>query len=306
MPLNTKKGGPVRYVKDKEAKCLTEDQMRYIYKKVESESVVNVDTINQEIEDEKLTRDRIHEDVISPYQKVVLNKVYRDDVKTAQMEHCVILSNVVKYVQYDKDPKKLHDLNVKALDYKNHKKLYDKLKDYDSQTLDIDFGKCPNKVKRNSLDMYKGTQAEVLHLARFDGSSDLSTTYLGKSYMIRETKSKAEEKFASSEQGYMLVKLLDDTECQILLDTGAGKSYMSKSYYLRCKSLHALPKFASKTHSIQVGNGQFVGVLFIISVVIDIHGHTFEVFTLVSEINENVDLVLGTKNIFELEGVIDV
>ena len=37
---------------------------------------------------------------------------------------------------------------------------------------------------------------------------------------------------------------------------------------------------------------------------IDIRGHRFEIYALVSEIHENVDLVLGIKNIFELEGVI--
>ena len=80
---------------------------------------------------------------------------------------------------------------------------------------------------------------------------------------------------------------------------------MSKSYYLRCKSLHALLKFASNTQRIQVGNGQYVGVLFVIPVILDIHGHRFEIFTSVSEIHENVDLVLGIKNIFQLDGVID-
>ena len=45
-------------------------------------------------------------------------------------------------------------------------------------------------------------------------------------------------------------------------------------------------------------------MLFIIPVIVDIHGHRFEIYTLVSEIHENVDLVLGIKNIFELEGVI--
>ena len=80
---------------------------------------------------------------------------------------------------------------------------------------------------------------------------------------------------------------------------------MSKSFYLKCKTLHALPKFASNRQRIQVGNGQYVGVLFVIPVIVDIHGHRFEVFTLVLEIHENVDLVLGIKNIFELEGVID-
>ena len=36
-----------------------------------------------------------------------------------------------------------------------------------------------------------------------------------------------------------------------------------------------------------------------------IQNHRFEIFTLVSEIHKNVDLVLGIKNLFELEGVID-
>ena len=69
LPLNTGKGGPVRYVKHKEAKCLTEDQARHIYKKVESDSMVNVNTIKQEIEDDKLTRGKMDDDEINPYQK---------------------------------------------------------------------------------------------------------------------------------------------------------------------------------------------------------------------------------------------
>ena len=42
-----------------------------------------------------------------------------------------------------------------------------------------------------------------------------------------------------------------------------------------CKSLYSLPIFASKTQRIQVGNGQFVSVLFVIPVIIDVHGHRF-------------------------------
>ena len=100
-------------------------------------------------------------------------------------------------------------------------------------------------------------------------------------------------------------RILNGEECQILLDTGASKSYMSKSYYLRCKALHDLPKFASKTQRIQVGNGQYVGVLFVIPLIVEICGHRLEVFTLVSEIFDNVDMVLGIKNIFELEGMVN-
>ena len=55
-----------------------------------------------------------------------------------------------------------------------------------------------------------------------------------------------------------------------------------------------------------MGNGQYVSVLFIIPVIIDVHGHRLEIFTLVSKFHDNVDLVMRMKNIFELEGVIDL
>ena len=45
--------------------------------------------------------------------------------------------------------------------------------------------------------------------------------------------------------------------------------------------------------------------LFIIPVIIDVHRHRFDIYMLVSEIYENVDLVLGIKNVFKLEGVIN-
>ena len=123
--------------------------------------------------------------------------------------------------------------------------------------------------------------------------------------MTRGTEVKAEENFPITSCGYTKGKLLDGTECDILVDTGVSKSHMSKSYFMRCKSLHSLPKFTSTTTRIQVGNGQYVGILFIIPVIMTIQNHRFEIFTLVSEIHENVDLVIGIKNLFELEDVID-
>ena len=42
-----------------------------------------------------------------------------------------------------------------------------------------------------------------------------------------------------------------------------------------------------------------------IPVIFEICGHRLEVFMLVSEIFDNVDMVLGIENIFQLEGVID-
>ena len=130
-------------------------------------------------------------------------------------------------------------------------------------------------------------------------------TYLGRIGQTRKSVIKAEESFPISGQGYTGGKLADKTDCNILIDTGASQSYMSKSFYMQSKILHALPKFVPTTQRIQVGNGQYVAVLFVILVIIEIHGHLFEVFTLVSEIHDNVDLVLGMKNAYELEGIVD-
>ena len=171
--------------------------------------------------------------------------------------------------------------------------------------MDVDFGIYPDILKSKYLDMYEGVYAEMVYANKFNENSDLSTTYLGQTKMTRDTKIKVEERFPITGQGFASGKLLDGTECQILLDTSATKSYMSKSYYLQCKALHALPKFSSNMQRIQVGNGQYVSVLFVIPVIIEIHGHRFEIFTLVSEIHDNVDLVMGMKNIFELEGITD-
>ena len=115
--------------------------------------------------------------------------------------------------------------------------------------------------------------------------------------MTRNIEVKAEENFPITVQGYTKGRLLDDTKCDLLVNTSASKSYMSKSYFMRCKSLHSLPKFTSTTTRIQVGNGQYVGILFVIPVIMTIQNHRFEIFTLVSEIHENVDLVIGMVNL---------
>ena len=76
-------------------------------------------------------------------------------------------------------------------------------------------------------------------------------------------------------------KLLDGTNGKILLDTGMSKSFMSKRFYLNCPSLHFLQKFALKPKSILVRNGQCISVLFVIPAVANLHGHRFQLHTLI-------------------------
>ena len=72
----------------------------------------------------------------------------------------------------------------------------------------------------------------MVYANKFNENSDLSMTYLGQTKMTRDTKINAEERFLITGQGFVTGKVMDGTECQILLDMGATKSYMSKSYYL--------------------------------------------------------------------------
>ena len=232
----------------------------------------------------------------------IVNNAEKIEPLMTQMEQWSFLSNKLNYIQSDRYPKNYHSLGISAVN-KCRKNLYTKEEERD--ILELNFGQGLDILKEEYLDVCKGIQSEILSTTRFDENSDLITTYLGKADRLKNNKIKAEESFPISEQGYTMGKLLDSTECQILLDTGASKSFMSKSYYMCCKSLHSLPKFASKTQRIQVGNGQFVSDLFIIPVIVDIHGYRFEIYTLVSEIHENIDLVLGIKNVFELGGVIN-
>ena len=220
------------------------------------------------------------------------------------MKEWSILSDHIKYITSDKS-KTFNNLSIDQLNYRQDISLYRELQEKELLNTDLNFGNSSTKLKSEYLDMYKGIYAEIVSSNRFDEDTDLSTTYLGQTDMTRDMEVKAKENFPITAQGYTKGKLLDGTECGILVDTGMSKSYMSKSYFMRCKSLHSLPKFTSATTRIQVGNGQYVGVLFVIPIILTIQSHRFKIFTLVSEIHEDVDLVIGIKNLFELEGIID-
>ena len=84
------------------------------------------------------------------------------------MEQWSILSNVVNYVQYDRHSRNFHDLDIKTIDQKSHRKIYDKFMEEDGQILELDFGNMPEKLKGEYLDMYKGIQSKVISTTRFE------------------------------------------------------------------------------------------------------------------------------------------
>ena len=167
----------------------------------------------------------------------------------SQMEQWSILSDNITYVKSE-DSDIMNGTDIKSIDYREHKRMYRRMGKEGGERLDIDFGESPEIMRSRYMDVYDDIYAEVVTTSRFDDNVDLSMTYLGRVNMKCEEVMKAEESFQISEQGLVMGKLTNGEDCQILLDTGASKSYMSKSYYLRCKLLHGLPKFASKTQRI--------------------------------------------------------
>ena len=144
------------------------------------------------------------------------------------------MSNTLNYIQYDRYPKNYHRLGISAV---SKCRKNPTTKEDERDILELDFGQTPDILREEYLHVYEGIQSEILITTRFDENSDLSTTYLGKADRSKNNKIKAEESFSISKQGYTMGKLLDGTECQILLDTGANKTFMSKSYYMHCKLL---------------------------------------------------------------------
>ena len=55
-PLEQSSGWQVQYVKDRENISLTSNEVKYIYKKVEKDNLVNVETHKQEIEEDTLDK----------------------------------------------------------------------------------------------------------------------------------------------------------------------------------------------------------------------------------------------------------
>ena len=151
------------------------------------------------------------------------------------------------------------------------------------------------------LDRYDGITSELNANMEYDDAVDVTTTYLGhESIKITDT-FRPKQAFPIYSNCHTWGQFVGGGMLDILLDTGASKSYMSKGFYMRCPHLHKYPKFNSTVRNLQVGNGELVATLFVIPFVFKIGKHLFEVYTLVSEIQQNMDIILCVKNMFEVE-----
>ena len=302
LPLDSRIGGQGRDNHPTVGQFLTREETRYIYRKVETGEIINTDMIEHEIEQEKqLNKIDDTSRETNPYKEFIVNNAEKIEPLMTQMEQWSILSNVLNYVQHSRFHSVNHTLDIKVVNKYKHKP-----NTCNREVKELDFGVMQQKLQEEYMDIYEGIHSEIVSSNRFDENSNISTAYLGIVDKENQHKLKAEESFPISEHGYTLGRLLDGTECQLLLDRDVSKSFMSK--HSICDVSHSTPYQnlfqKHKGYKLEMINVLVYYSLYQ-SVIVDIHGHRFKIYTLVSEIHGNVDLVLGIKHVFKLEGVIN-
>ena len=124
LPLDSKIGCQVGHIRPNIGQFLTREQANYIYKKVETGEIINIDTIQQEIEqEEQLNRIDDTYGKINPYQELIINNAERVDPLMTQMEQWSILSNILNYVQHNRYYTSNHTSDIKMVN-KHKDKLH--------------------------------------------------------------------------------------------------------------------------------------------------------------------------------------
>ena len=136
---------------------LTRDQTEYIYKKVETGEIINMDMIQQEIEQEKQLGgidDTSRE--TNPCRELIVNNTEKIEPLMTQMEQWSILSNILNYVQHSRFNSMNHTLQVKAVN------RYKSKPEADREFKELDFGVTPQKLQEEYMDVYEGIHLDMI------------------------------------------------------------------------------------------------------------------------------------------------
>ena len=106
-------------------------------------------------------------------------------------------------------------------------------------------------------------------------------------------------------RGMSKAYLSNGTPMKLFFGSGASRSYLAKKFYDSNPVLHDMPKFVTTCTGIRIGNGSIVQALFVIPLLFMYCGHAFEIFTIVAEIDDDMDIVSGFKNMTETEGMLN-
>ena len=198
LPLDSRIGGQCGNDRPSVGQFLTMEQTRYIYKKVVIGEIINTETIEQEMEQEKqLSKIDDTNGETNPYQELIVNNTEKIEPLMTQMEQWSIISDVLNYVQHSRFHSMKHTIDIRAVNKYKHRP-----NTKEREFRELDFGTTPQKLHEGYIDIYEGIQSEIVSATRFDENSNLSTTYLGRVDKENKDKLGAEESFPISEHRY--------------------------------------------------------------------------------------------------------
>ena len=268
---------------------MTKEETEYVYRSVKNGTQVKPVHIDKMV-------DKIVDVSVNPYQEALTQELdsHLQEEPSLEMKRCdltwSILSTEIDYTT-DKDNSPYSEMNTSN--------LYNKLQE-DEQL-----------ITESSSDQWDERFEEVtcsLHYShKFDDTNDVSTTYLG-SYLGKDEPRTfpVDNHIPFDGRGMSKAYLSNGTPMKMFFDSGASRSYLSKRFYDTNPMLHDMPKYVTTCTGIRIGNGSIVPALFVIPILFMACGHTFEIFTIVAEIDDNMDLVFGFKNMVETEGLLNM
>ncbi len=155
------------------------------------------------------------------------------------------------------------------------------------------------------MEKFDDISPQFLQSSVFDPSSQIGITCLGPIPGPLPKQICFKESFSFDGTCHLQGQLMNGAPLDILLDTGCTSSLMPKSFYDKNTCLHSLPKSKTTIKRIIVGSGQGLPVFFSIPVPFRIGDTLYECHTLVAEVTNQNDFVIGLKEMFELEMHLD-
>ena len=265
----------------------TNDAYRVLEQIIEEEGTVN--PYAQLLFPTEQTQEEDFQEYTEYYRMNVPNQT----INNAHMEEWSILSTRISYPQHSRSNTYLH-----VQDSPNQVDQWSK--DFNKPILK--YQGCPKTtLMQDYLDCYEEVHS-YLHLdENYDDNKDVTTTYLGTEHIYKTDIFNPEPSVPIYSNSHTWGQVVGGNMLNILIDTGAAKCYMSRNYYDNNPVLHKLPKFKTKVLKLQVGNGAQIKTHFVIPIQLKIQQHRFEIYTLVANIEDSIDMVLGMKNMHELE-----
>ena len=280
----------VKFIFNHDKLCLTGEQTQHVYEAVQEGKPVQPYPSHVDIDQLAIDNSEVN-----PYHKGLCAMVDTELFKEPrlEMDQCdlnwPILSTHVDYTTHRDLVSPYKDMNTSV--------LYDRLGDDDNLV------SGPTDI---SDERFEEVSCCVKTTTYYDDTNDVSTTYLGTYHAGDKPKAfNFENHIPMDGRGKARGHLIDQTPFKLFLDLGATRNCLSHTYYKASKSLHKLSKFTTTCTGIKIGNGSIVKVLFVIPLLFMCHGHRFEIYTIVADFDNGIDLVFEFKNMVETEGMLN-